>query len=161
MHNAGTREPFSGQPVYILPGDLGLLTASSQGLVPHAFDLAPELANTLPIAGYCVVGIVANQDGAQPHALLLYRLVHTGAEFIFDRTELCCKALPYGFTHDLELPIPIGAAIVRKSQKVKGLRLASPVVPLAISPGISAKSDEPGLLGVKLERKPLKSLMKL
>ena len=87
--------------------------------------------------------------------------MHTLSEFCFDAFELRCQPLAHSASLDLKLPVPIYAAIVRKSQKVKSLWFALPVKTFGITFGESAKADEPRFVWVQFQFKLSKSVAQL
>src|SRR5438876_3517477 len=80
--------------------------------------------------------------------------MHAPPQFLFDHLELRPHAVSTGLPFDLEFTRASFAADEGEAQEVEGLRFAEPV-PLTAFRRKASELDEPGLLGMKQQRKLL------
>jgi hypothetical protein len=90
----------------------------------------------------------AANDFSEPFPLLGNRLMPPLSQLLLDLFELCSQAVAPGFPLEKKSAPARFAADESEAQEVEGLRLAEPA-PGAVASRVSAKLDEPGLLGVE------------
>src|SRR5947199_2683573 len=100
---------------------------------------------------------VAADNMPQPLSLLRNWLVHTPSHVLLDHPQLRPHAVAPGLPFEQEFAPAGFAADEGEAQEVEGLRLAEPSL-LAVSCRKASELDEPGLLGVKRQRKLLSKL---
>src|SRR5712691_9595621 len=157
MEDAGYGEPIVHQLLHPLKCRCVLVAASRERTPPQVADMMAECRQCPIVGRHCVVVEVAGDDLRQPFPLDRDRLMHAPPQLLLDLLELGPHAVAPGVPFDLELVPACLAADEGEAQEVEGLRLAEPT-PLAVFRRKASELDQPGLLGVKRQRKLFQSL---
>ncbi len=101
------------------------LTAAAENEPPQAPHSLPEDTQPVDVSRDRMVAVIAVHNLSQPCTDVGHRLVHSEAQFCFNRVQLRHHALLRRFPPDDERPIaPALPAVMREAQECKGLRLS-------------------------------------
>jgi len=109
------------------------------------------------VHGNRMVGVIARDDGLEPHPLLSYAGVHSLAQLRFDFQQFSFHPVCACFAQQYEFSFAGFAANEGKAQKREGLWLCLPT-PLAPERCIAAKFKQAGLVPMQFESEFLEPL---
>jgi len=137
-------------PIHFDPIDPPFLASSPQGVVPVTAHLGAEDGETADVGGYGVVREVPSQHVREPSSLHGDRQVLSDTDFVFDSLQLGTLSFGDGMTHEDKTSLLAQAAYVGEPKELEGLGLTLSVA-FPFLDREASETDEPGLVGMKLE----------
>ena len=149
MDHPTWRKIFLDHPAEPRPLQLVPLTSSHQRMPPSAAHFCAEGVQPTHIAWYCVVIEISFYHSPQPASYNRDRFMASSHQSLTYRRQRCTHPLLDCQPDDLET-FAILATAVRKTEKVKCLRLSSSTFPASFR-SVSPKLDKPRFVRMKFQ----------
>src|SRR6266536_5092878 len=151
MMELGPGEPTVNQPEHTLPRQPRLLAATPQRAVPVASDMVTKRTQRRQIRRHTIITMVSLDHRPQPLSYCSHALVHSFAQFRFDRLQLCAFPLTHRAPPDREHSVAsLLTADMREAKKVECFRLPL-AAPFATFGCVAAKLDHARFLGMQFQ----------
>src|SRR6267142_4582092 len=144
-------QPAVKQTVHAFPRKARLLAATPERAVPVATHMVTKRTQRRQVRRHTVITIVSRHHRPQPLANFCYGLVHSSAQFRFDRLQLGAFPLTHRAPQYREHPVAsLLPADVREAKKVECLRLPL-ATPFSSFSSVAAKLDYARFLGMQFQ----------